>query len=477
MAGVIGHLVWGGDLGMHAATIERLRASLTHPGNPMVDEDTPSPYYSPWTVLLALLARATGLGTFAVLRVGAAVSTVLLLTGVWRFTRALTPARWAPPLVLAASLLLWGYRLFSWSGFLPLESWILCAAYPSTAAWGMTLHLWAGMPDSARRGWPLRRALPAGLGLAVILLVHQFTGVITVVGAAAFLLAGSRTTRSRGWLALCGGAALGAAVLLVWPYYSLFDLLSGASGESATHAALYRHMISHYGLALLGVPALWARFRRDRRDALVWLFAVCAAVFAVGGLTGHAEFGRILPGAMFAAQAALGVAVAERWPGAPRVLRLVVSPLALLALLCGAVVQGGTAVSDAVRGNASLALSHGLPGTSVVDGYGWITPYVRPGQVVMTDDYFAERRVPAYGAYLVYCPYPDPYQKDFAARARDKAAFFRPGASPAARTALLRRYHVDWVIAQAGDAPLGRDWTPVARGTAGAVLYRVPPGA
>src|ERR1044072_5183774 len=49
-------LPWAGDLGMHAAVLERLHADPQHPGNPLVDADTPSPYYSPWMAALWLAA-------------------------------------------------------------------------------------------------------------------------------------------------------------------------------------------------------------------------------------------------------------------------------------------------------------------------------------------------------------------------------------------------------------------------------------
>ncbi len=75
-------LPWSGDLGMHGAVLERLRTDLLHPGNPLVDEDTDSPYYSPWAVALALVAKATGWGTFGVLRLAGLAGLVALGTGI-----------------------------------------------------------------------------------------------------------------------------------------------------------------------------------------------------------------------------------------------------------------------------------------------------------------------------------------------------------------------------------------------------------
>lgn len=148
-------LPWAGDLGMHAATLQRLRHSLLDPGNPLVDADTPSPYYSPWMVLLGGLARVTGLEVFTVLRLAAAAGLVLLVTGVWRYVRTLSGHPAAPALALLSLLLLWGTTPFLWSGFLGLHSLALTVAYPSTFTLGLAFHFWASLTGALRAaaGW------------------------------------------------------------------------------------------------------------------------------------------------------------------------------------------------------------------------------------------------------------------------------------------------------------------------------------
>jgi hypothetical protein len=468
-------LPWGGDYGIHFATVERLRLDLTAPGNPMVDASTASPYYSPWTVLLAMLASATGWSTSTVLSVGGAVAVLVFLSGVWRFTRALTPARWAPVLMLPCLLLLWGSQLFAWSGFLPLASMVVSIAYPSTLALGLTLHLWAFLPRTIERGWPLKRTLALGLFAAVILLVHQFTGVVMLLGTAAFAASGWRALRNRGWLRLLAGVAVIAVLLGIWPYYSFFGLTS-PPGEDAIHRALYDDITVRYGLAALGLPALAMRFRRNRLDPLLLLFLACAAVYVFGWVSGHYAFGRVLPGAMLALQAALAVELAQG-QGA-RLLRWVLAPLTALALLWGAWAQA-VAVPYALTGSPHLVRKLGLQSFTVVNGYSWITRYVKHGDVVMTDDYYAQRRVPAYGAYVVFCPYPDPFLKDWQARSAATRTFFDPATGTAERDALLKRYHAGWIIAPRADSAfLSAAYQQVAKGPNGVVLYRVaPPGS
>ncbi|MFI9650550.1 hypothetical protein ACIHAA_30305 [Streptomyces sp. NPDC052040] len=465
---VIVRLPWAGDLGMHAATVERLRHRLLDPGNPLVDENTPSPYYSPWTVFLGVLARLTGLSVWAVLRIGALFGLTLLVTGVWRYVRELTDRRSAPPLALLCLVLLWGSQVFNWSGFIGLNSLALTVAYPSALALGLAFHFWA-LLTRALKGEPAGWGVFLGLGAlwAVILLCHQFTGVVATLGALG-TLAGARAGR-RAWLRLGTGILLGVLVLALWPYYDFFALF-GAGGLEAIHRPLYQHLLTRFGLVLLGVAALGVRARRDPRDPLVVFFLLGVAVFAAGGLTGHYSWGRALPAVLVPAQLAAAVEVAGATRGA---LRNAGAALLAAALTFGAWAQAGV-LGYAVGRHAlpaPVAAKYRPPWT----GYHWITPWVRYGDVVMAP-VFPARQVPAYGAYTVAPGYPDFFLPDEAKRNAAVRTYFAAGSTRSAQLEVLRSYQVRWVVQRPSDGGL-KPGDPglrrVASGPAGQVLYAV----
>ncbi|WP_030788025.1 hypothetical protein [Streptomyces sp. NRRL S-920] len=463
---VIVRLPWAGDLGIHAATIERLRGDLLNPGNPLVDADTPSPYYSPWMLLLGCLAKVTGLGTFVVLRVAALVGFGLLVTGVRHFVRTFSTRRGVTPLALLCLLLLWGPGLFNWSGFLGLNSLALTISYPSTFALGLSFHFWALVRKSLGDGGWL---VFVGLGAlwSVILLCHQFTGVVATFGALAMVL-GARPWPARPVLVrLAGGVAFGLAVLAAWPYYSFFGLM-GVGGLEEIHRSLYRNLLPHFGLALLGVAALVLRWRRDHRDPLVLFFALGAAMFAAGGLTGHYSWGRVLPAALVPAQLAAALEAFE--PGAAR---RAFSGLLGVALLLGAWTQAGTLGYVVPRGvlPGPVAAKYKAPWS----GYDWLAPRVRHGDVVMAKT-FPSRQIPAYGPYTVAPGYPDFFLPDQEARTEAVRAYFAPATPRTERLGILHRYGARWVVQYPGDGGL-RPGDPALRvagaGPRGQVLYEV----
>ncbi|GGW35254.1 hypothetical protein GCM10010503_08710 [Streptomyces lucensis JCM 4490] len=467
---VVVRLPWAGDLGMHAATVQRLRHSLAHPGNPLVDAGTPSPYYSPWMLVLGCVARVTGLSVFVVLRLAAVAGLGLLTTGVWRYVRTLSAHRAAPALALLALLFLWGPELFNWSGFLGLNSLALTVSYPSVFALGLTFHFWAWLTGAcalrAAAAWWRWPAL--GLLWASILLCHQFTGVVASLGALAVVVA---SRPGRAVLPRLGAALLpGLAALWLWPYYDFFALFTAGADLEAIHRPLYGHLAARFGLVLLGVVALGLRWRRDRRDPLVLFFAFGVLVFAAGGLTGHYSWGRALPAALIPAQLA---AALEAVSAGRRAVRAGWACVLGVALAVGAWTQAGTlgyvVGPDALPG--VVAAKYRTPWV----GYQWIMRAgVRYGDVVMART-FPARQIPAYGPYTVAPGYPDVFLADAGRREAAVSRYFDGGTSVGERRGILREYGVRWVVGPRGLAGAGTGLRKATGGPGGQVLYRVVP--
>ncbi|MFG3103012.1 hypothetical protein ACGFZL_21195 [Streptomyces sp. NPDC048182] len=464
---VVVRLPWIGDLGMHAATLERLRHSLTDPGNPLVDADTPSPYYSPWTVLLGCLARVSGWSVFVVLRVGAVVALGVLGSGVWRWVRTLSGRAVAVPLVFLCLVLLWGWVPFDWSGLLGLESLALTVAYPSVLALGLAFHLWAWVGRAVRG--PVGWGAGVGLGVlwAVVLLCHQFSGVVASLGALAVVVAGRPGGRVLARLGV--GVLVGVGVLWVWPYYDFFALFGAGGALEAVHRPLYAGLGARLWLVgVVGVVALVVRGRRVGfgRDPLVVFFVLGVLVFAAGGVTGHWSWGRVLPAVVIPAQVAVGVEVAE----AAAVGRRVWVAGVALALVVGAWAQVGAV--GFVVGRGVLPRWVEAKYREPWEGYHWITRWVGYGDVVMARR-VPSREIPAYGAYTVVPGYPDFFLADEGAREGAVRAYFARGAGGGVRRGILEEYGVRWVVDRGSGLRGVAGLREVGRGPRGEVLYAV----
>ncbi|WP_327729444.1 hypothetical protein OG250_26620 [Streptomyces sp. NBC_00487] len=471
------------DAGQHAAVVERLRWDLLHPAHPTAAlPGAGSPYYSPYTVAQGALARLTGLSGWSLVKLAGPVNLVVLLTGIGRFVRVLTPRPWAPVLALPFMTLLWGTERVLWSGYLGLMSMATTLGYPSTFAIGLTFWAWAWTGERARGGgfsWRVRYVGPSGLGsvgayaglgalYGLILLVHPITAVASVAGALAIVAAwqcGWRGPLVGRWT-LTGAVAL--AVAASWPYYDILSL-AGNTGVDGMHRTLYEGAAGHLWLALLGLPALWVRGRRSRRDPLVLMFTAECLVVAYGWVSGHYTYGRVLGLAAVPAQFALTVELAapRPWEWARRALGGAAAAGACAGFLT---VQAGTVVPPALD-------PVGFEQPPRWPSYDWVARHVRAGDVLITDGYFAGRAIAGYGVNMAAPTWPDPAveEGERVRRYADVRAYLDPASSRAGRAVIARRYGVRWLVLsrwqRVPEEAVVVDWSPET----GEVLARIAP--
>ncbi|MFG2941716.1 hypothetical protein [Streptomyces sp. NPDC048282] len=392
------------EAGQHAAAVERLRAGLTDAA------------VSPYVLAQGALARLTGLTGWQLLRVCGPVHLLVLLTGLGRLVRVLTPRPWAPVLALAFLAVLCGTQPAPGAGSLALLPLTGSLGYPSALALGLTFWAWALTGARSRDLRRVRYVGPSGLrslsGYAVlgalygtVALIDPVTGVGAGAGAVAFVAGWQRGWRGavRWRWGVLGGMAAGVVVLGVH---------AGVPARAYDPYGSYEGAIPQCWLALIGVPALWLRARRAAgramreraareravrrrvawlaawRDPLVLLFALESLLAGYG----RHGLGELLGPALLAPQCALAVELAaERpWPGWRRALGWAAAGGACLGFLAA---QAGAVVPRSVD-------PVGFVQPPRWPSYDWAARHIGPGEPVRTDAYYAVRLLPGYGIEL-----------------------------------------------------------------------------
>ncbi|GAA4203621.1 hypothetical protein [Actinocatenispora rupis] len=458
-------LPWVGDTGLHLAVIEQLSRNLGNPPDPLVGAHSPSPYYTPYSLVQALLMRGTGLGARDVLRLFAVVNALLVASGVHHLIRRYCREAWAPLLAVLAIVLLDGTSVLVWSGYYGLVSLTVTLFYPSTFALGVTLHLWAllawllpsgGPPRTGRWQWLLYPAI--GLIGADVALDHQFTAIGAALGCLALLVHRARHLTLRHLAGLAVAVAVTVAVVAAWPYFSILSLTGSPDQLDTIHRRLYSHVLELYGLGLLtGLPVLAVRFRRSRTDPFVLLAAFTAVLVGYGLVTSHYAWGRAWPMLLLAGQLALGMefaAVLSRRGArnlgrAARPVRAYAAAALAVALLMGLWTQAG-GLAFFVR--LPAVVRHHVEVKGDWGTYSWITRYVPPGETVLADTFHSLRMVPAYRIFTVTPAYPEPWLPSEHRRDADTAAMLAADTPAAERDRLFARYGIRWLILYPSDA-------------------------
>ena len=443
LAIVVFHTPIGGDFGQNAAAVERISKNWRHPANPVIKEPGHgSPYFSPYLVALGFAARATGAAAWEALRWSGLLNLAVLVAGVGIYARTLSRRPLAPVYALAAFTLLWGWQPSFWSGFCGLSSLSQVAPYPSTFAVGLTFLLWAWTDRVVRRGgnWWAHAGLGA-LG-GTLLLIHPITALAAATGVAATVVGRQRIWTRRTAATWAVTLAVALTVAAAWPYFDVFSL-AGDTTVDAVHRRLYEQLLPWYGLALVGLPALAWRARRNWRDPLVLMFCADCAIAGYGWISGHYTYGRVFGLLLVPLQFALAVELAEIPPWTR--LRALLAPLAVGALCVAFATQAGSVLPRGVL----PALTRPAPWND----YRWVADRVPAGSVVLTDGYQSSHILPAFGLYTVWPAWPDPSTTvaDRNRRSVAVSSYFDPSTQAAARRAVVRRYDVGWLLLSRGE--------------------------
>ena len=276
---------WSTDMWEHVAVVRGLIDDPFRSTPPLTLLDTP------YTVTLGALGHAFGASAVTILSVAAIANLVLFLVALWLFVIEATANRRAPFWALVFLLLLWGFSPYRFSGFFNLNSIGFVLPYPSTFATAIALLTLTAALRAMRNRRPVLFAAVA-VGTTSVVLVHPITGAWLAVGLLAVGISRARITRD--WLWLGAASLVGLGLTLLWPYYSIFDLLRDTSSYDAANKAMYDDALVRLFPAAIGVWVIWRRFRADRRDLLAVMLTGGLAIYAYGYVRDEYSYGRSL---------------------------------------------------------------------------------------------------------------------------------------------------------------------------------------
>lgn len=275
-----------------------------NPGNPTHLDDAPSIRYSPYTVALAALVRASGgsIDAYAALSIAAVVNTAMLFAALWIFLRSLR-APYLAWLAAPCMLFFWGTA----PGYANTLAWADLPWHqvnPSAMGLWLCLLCWALWEWASHQPRRLAIAVPVvAPTLAVCLLSHGMTGALGGVGLMAISMAHHgrlRVVLVAGTLLAC---VLAAIACTLWPAYSFVRAITlNPDGWYWYNPGIVELMLTNWCLpALLAcVLALPMRSQRVVRVCLWALLGIAGlTVFAIA--TRSATFARLpLAGMVFA---------------------------------------------------------------------------------------------------------------------------------------------------------------------------------
>ena len=432
---------WSTDMWEHVAVVRALIDDPFRTTHPLMLLDTP------YTVTLGALGHVFGADAVTMLSIAAMANLVLLLVALRMFVIEATSNRRAPFWALVFILLLWGLSPYRFSGFFNLNSIGFVLPYPSTFATGIALlTLTAALHAMKERRWVLFAAVAAGT--AAVVLVHPITGSWLAVGLLGIAI--SRAGSLGDWVWLGAAGTLGFALTLLWPYYSVFDLLRDTSSYDAANQAMYNDVATRLLPAVIGLWVIWRRFRADRRDLLAVLLVGGLLIYAYGYVRDQYSYGRSLALIVLILDvaAADGVGRIEggfRWGRATGWYRA--GAIALGALLLLGLVESRGGLVRMVPGRllpASVRTSQELVRPD--ERYGFLDDRVGGNDVVIGSTDRDNQVIPAIAGRPLRPFWMAPVARDIDDREAAQAEFLDPATPSDRRAEIVAKYKARFVL-------------------------------
>ena len=260
----------------------------------------------------------------------------------------------------------------------------------------------------------------------------------------------SRARIPRDWVWLGAASVVGLGLTLLWPYYSIFDLLRDTSSYDAANKAMYDDVLVRLFPAAIGAWVIWRRFRADRRDLLAVMLTGGLAIYAYGYARDEYSYGRSLALVVLVLDIAAADGVGRLEPGfrgsrASGWYRAGVVALAALLVLGLVESRGGLVrmvptflLPTSVRASDELV--------RVDDRYGFLTDRVGPNDVVIGATERDNQVIPALAGKPLQPFWMAPVVSDIEERKRAQVEFLDPATSSDRRAEIAAKYKARYVL-------------------------------
>lgn len=432
---------WIGDFWEHSAIVRELTTHILHPKHPQLLLDAPHAFYSPYSAMVAILARTMQWDPVKALSVMGLVNLSLFFLGLRLFVYSIVPRHRSSTAfyTLLFTLFCWGSNPWIYSGFFHIDVLRFALPYPSTFSVALTL-IALGVNhfriETKQQIW-----LGPILLLAIIVLIsHPITFLFLATGFFSQSVAEKGFTPS---MIISVGSLLSLALIIsaFWPYFPILKLLMGQSDVyNASNQVMYYGVVSRIWPSLIGVPLIIASIRSNWRRPLVLMLIILSGTYVFGAFSGKYFYGRVISFIVFLLHATIAEHLVKLECKAKEIhasswLRQMIIPASVIifALLLSLTPLRRTLAN-------SLA---DLPPT--YKPYLFLSRFTGQYDVVLSD-ISSSWVVPTFGGKVVAAIHPLAFVSDHDVRRSDLDSFFNRETVFAEREQIIQKYNATYLL-------------------------------
>lgn len=434
---------WYDDFWEHSAVVKELSTNPTNPQHPLLDVDKSHPFYSPYLLLVGIVAKAFSLSPVTALSIFGLLNVVIFLISFRLFIGSLVDkyleATSFYSIILV--LFLWTAAAWDWSGFLHFKILGLISPYPSTFSIALTFLIFA-LFNKGLKSNSIPKYAMVTLLTTIVILNHPTTGIVTFLGIISIAL---NQFKLKGLKSISLGVLIllsSMLIALLWPYYSLAELVYYRNSEfNSDSYVFYSHIKYLWPTIILlpfALPAIASRFKNNKFDSLVLLVLGTVLVYIGGYVFGQFGIGRIVSFVAVFMQIALAIQLAiienekinnRSWSALPVVFYVIV----IISL---------NPINRAVLSRAYM----GLRGIKYnYSNYEILKNDVQQYDVILSD-INTSWMIPTFNGKIIASRHIAHWVDDHSQRKSDLKKFFSIETEQSEKYEIMNRYNVDFIL-------------------------------
>ncbi|NDY83480.1 hypothetical protein G3I67_09575 [Orrella sp. NBD-18] len=441
--------VWVDDFWDHSAAVSELIRRPWHPHHPQLGIDLPHVFLTPYSLLVAMVAKLCHLNSVESLSLFGIINLSLLLYGVKVFisTNYQEHKRATYFYSLLLILYFWGKNPWNYSGFFHSNIINFSLPYPSSFATGLAL-IGIALNNKLNTTRESKYLIGVLLITICVLLTHAVAFIFLCTGVVAGTVVHNqnKTQKTVILISLLLCAVCGA---LLWPYYPLIDLLKGeANVYHLSNKGVYDNVILTLWPVFITIPIFIKKiFKVESRKILV-LIMLLMGIYILAWITNKYSYGRVISYIVMLIQIIFALRIAELESYIYQKNRYIVKYIHILIITILFMAFYATIKSSITR---LLTITNSIVhGRQILNQqtFGYLNILIN--KINPDDLILANARtswiLPTFGAKIITLTLPHAFVKDHDQRFSDVEEFFNPKTEEKDRLLVIEKYRPKYIL-------------------------------
>lgn len=440
--------LWVDDFWDHSAVVTELIRHPWHPKHPQLGTDLPHVFFTPYSLLVAMVANGCHLSSIEALSLFGVLNASLLFYGLNRYIDSLNVQYKNTTFFYSVLMILffWGGDPWSYSGFFHIDILNFSLPYPSSFATGLVFLAFA-FNERYQATKKFKYLVFLYIVCSIVILTHAVAFIFLCVGLVAGTFHKNRE-QIQNLVALSVVLLFSLITALQWPYYPYWMLLRGAADiYHASNKGVYEHILNSTWPILISLPFLAKDLLQKKNRQILVALIILLSIYIVAWVTQKYSYGRVISYVAILIQIVLAIKIAK-WDEQlfnDQRIKKVLPILIFILFVWVTTSQLNASASRFLSMLNSMYLNRPILNQLTFSHYSFLGQKITPDVRVLAN-IKSSWIIPSFGGKVITLALPHAFVKDHENRIEDVNSFYSENTTNEHRQEIIKKYQAEYIF-------------------------------